>query len=68
MGKMDNTKQIIYDIKEARVEEVDGEITLVNEDVFEKPIKISDLFNGYIGQSIDLKLGGAERINPNMFD
>lgn len=67
MAKLDNTKQIIYDIKDARVEEQDGELILVNEDNFTEPIKIVDLFATYIGQSIDLKLGGAERISADMF-
>ena len=68
MAKLDNTKQVIYDIKDARVDSQDNELVLINEDAFEQPIKITDLFNGYIGQAIDLKLGGAEHITPDMFE
>lgn len=68
MAKLDNTKQVTYDIKDARVEIQDNELVLLNEDAFDQPIKISDLFNGYLGQAVDLKVVGAEHITQKVFD
>lgn len=68
MAKLDNTHQTIENIVGARVEEINGELVLVNEDVFSEPISIINMFKQYIGQAIDLKLGGATPICGSMFD
>lgn len=68
MAKLDNTHQTIENIVGARVENIDGELVLINEDVFSEPISITNMFKQYIGQAIDLKLGGATPISGSMFD
>lgn len=68
MAKLDNTHQTIENIVGARVDESNGELVLVNEEVFDAPISIISMFRQYIGQVIDLKLGGAAPISSSMFD
>lgn len=66
MAKNDNTKQIIFNIKDALVDEDDeGKVILTN-DVIEN-IKVEDIFRQYLGQPIDLNVGGAVRISPDSF-
>lgn len=67
MAKLDNTHQTIENIIGAKVEEINGELVLVNEDVFLEPINILSMFKQYIGQSIDLKLGGATPLSGSIF-
>lgn len=68
MAKLDNTHQTIENIVGARVEEINDELVLVNEEAFDTPISIVSMFRQYIGQAIDLKLGGAAPISSSMFD
>lgn len=68
MAKLDNTHQTIENIVGARVDEINGEIVLINEEAFEEPISIINMFRQYVGQTIDLKLGGAMPISGSMFD
>ena len=67
-SKLDNTHQTIENIVGARVDEINGELVLINEDAFPEPISITGLFKKYIGQAVDLKLGGATPISSSMFD
>lgn len=68
MAKLDNTHQTIENIVGARVEEINDELVLVNEEAFDTPISIVSMFRQYIGQAIDLKLGGVAPISSSMFD
>lgn len=68
MAKLDNTHQTIENIVGAIVDEIDGELVLINEEAFSEPIRIVNLFKQYIGQAIDLKLGGSTPISGSMFD
>lgn len=68
MAKLDNTHQTIENIVGARVEEINGKLVLVNEEAFDTPISIVNMFKQYVGQTIDLKLGGAAPISSSMFD
>ncbi len=68
MAKLDNTHQTIENIVGAKVEEINGELVLINEEVFDIPINILNMFKQYVGQFIDLKLGGAAPISNSMFD
>lgn len=68
MAKLDNTHQTIENIVGARVEEINGELVLVNEEAFDAPISIVNMFKQYVGLAIDLKLGGAAPISSSMFD
>ena len=68
MAKLDNTHQTIENIVGARVEEINGELVLVNEEAFDAPISIVNMFKQYVGHAIDLKLGGAAPISSSMFD
>lgn len=68
MAKLDNTHQTIENIVGARVDEIDGDLVLINEEAFDEPISIINMFKKYVGQAIDLKLGGATPISGLMFD
>lgn len=68
MAKLDNTHQTIENIVGARIDEINGELFLINEESFSKPINIINMFKKYVGQAIDLKLGGATPISGSMFD
>ena len=68
MAKLDNTHQIIENIVGARLEELDGELFLVNEEAYPEPINVMAMFKQYVGQVIDLKLGGATPITGSMFN
>lgn len=68
MAKLDNTHQTIENIVGARVEEINDELVLINEEAFSEPISIMNMFRKYAGQAIDLKLGGATPISGSMFD
>lgn len=68
MAKLDNTHQIIENIVDARLDEIDGELVLVNEEAFPEPINVVSMFRQYLGQTIDLKLGGATPISGSLFD
>ena len=67
MAKLDNTHQTIENIVGAMVDEIDGELVLINEEAFSEPISITNMFKKYVGQCIDLKLGGATPISGSMF-
>lgn len=67
-AKTDNTKQEIFNIVGARVENIDGELKLVNEEAFSEPISIIAMFAKYEGTAIDLKLGGTTPLSGSMFD
>ena len=45
--------------------QINGELVLVNEEAFDAPISIVNMFKQYVGQAIDLKLGGAAQ-NKNL--
>ena len=49
------------------VDEIDGELVLINEEAFSEPISIINMFKKYVGQCIDLNLGGATPISGSMF-
>lgn len=66
-SKLDNTKQEILNIVAARVENINGELKLVNEEAFDEPISINALFAEYEGTIIDLKLGGTIPLSAAMF-
>lgn len=68
MAKLDNTHQIIENIVGARLDEVNGQLVLVNEEAFPEPINVVHMFKQYLGQVIDLKLAGATPINGSLFD
>lgn len=68
MAKLDNTHQIIENIVGARLDKINDRLVLVNEEAFPEPIDIINMFNQYLGQVIDLKLGGATPISGSLFD
>lgn len=68
MAKLDNTHQTIENIVGARVEEINGELALVNEEAFDAPISIVNMFKQYVGQVVDFKLGGAASISSSIFN
>jgi len=67
MAKLDNTKQSIYNIVGAKVEEIDGELYLSHEE-FGEPINVKNMFMEYKDQLVDCKLGGALPLSSTMFD
>ena len=68
MAKLDNTHKIIENIVGARLDKINDRLVLVNEEAFPEPIDIINMFNQYLGQVIDLKLGGATPISGSLFD
>lgn len=68
MAKLDNTHQIIENIVGARLDKINDRLVLVNEEAFPEPIDVINMFNQYLGQVIDLKLGGATPISGSLFD
>ena len=68
MAKLDNTHQIIENIVGARLDEINGQLVLVNEEAFPEPINVVHMFKQYLGQVIDRKLAGATPISGSLFD
>ena len=56
------------DKKQADHPVIDGELVLINEEAFIEPINVISMFRQYLGQTIDLKLGGATPISGSLFD
>lgn len=67
MAKLDNTHQTIENIVGARVEEINGEIFLYNEEAFEEPINVLNMFKLYVGQAVDFKLAGSTPVTNAIF-
>lgn len=71
MAALDNIRQTIYNIKDVIVDvmvDEDGEEKLVLNGEDFCNVQLSDIFNEFIGYNIDLKISGAEPINPLMFE
>lgn len=67
MAKLDNTHQTIENIVAARLDEINGELVFINEEVFDEPININNMLRKYLGQVVDFKLGGATPISGSIF-
>ena len=71
MAALDNTRQTIYNIKDVMVDVVvdedGGEELVLNGEDFSN-VRLKDIFNEFVGYNIDLKVSGAEPINPLMFE
>ena len=66
MAKLDNTKQIIYDLKAVVLDtNEDAELILKNDDIGE--VKLNDILAEYLGKEIDFKIGGAVKVSPDLF-